>query len=185
MTDMSVKERTNHNRRLTEVHSRKPNPDKRIIAVAYMVENLAQIVPEARQLLAWRRAQATGEPGSPNDVNVSGGDPTSTVEGALLARTQAEADLDDINDTIADIAVMVSDATKMVRRIIGRPEPQPDVHCHGGRGSEWLKLGSLVWGDETCSDKVHARGLCGKHYVAARRYCLAKGLEWADRTPTE
>lgn len=165
---------------------RKPRPDTRTIALARMVENLAVIVAEARHTLRWHGTMADGHPASNGEPTVSGGGGTSSVEAAALARHTIAADLRQIDDDLATITVMVADLTRMAYRIVGRPELDPEnARCSGGRGHRWANAGALEWGDDTCAEKIHGRGLCSKHYMAARRWALAHGLEWADLTPTE
>lgn len=166
---------------------RKPRPDTKVQSLAFMVENLAQLIPEARQVLRWQLQQADGQAGS-NAPSVSGGTTSDPTLSAVESITMSEAQLDQIDDDVATIVIMISDMTTMCRRIVGQaiqPEPELcDSRSRDGALLTWTPGLSLDegngWSDPTCRNVASRGPLCDACSRREQRWRAHRGLTARD-----
>jgi hypothetical protein len=170
-----------------QILRRRPRPDHKIMSLAYMVENLAQLIPEAREVLRWRLAQADGQAGS-SGPSVSGGATSNPTLSAVEACTTTQAELEQLDDDIATIVVMISDMTNMARRIVGQAI-QPEAERCDSRGRDgalltWTPGQPLDdgngWSDPTCENIASRGPLCDTCSRREQRWRAHRGLTARD-----
>lgn len=149
---------------------RSPVVDRRLLAAARLVENLAKAVPEVHRHVDEQLRLLDGFGSGSPEVVVSSSSELTSVERAADERLRLQSWEADIEAACTLIAVAAADALRNCERVLGMRVTPP--RCSGGMGRD----GHLEWGDPAC-DKVRSRGpLCDACAQREYRWRVANGM---------
>lgn len=143
-----------------------------LLATARMIENLADVLPDALETLRARADAVDGYPAGSSGPKVMASSELTPVEAAADARLTASRWIDDLLAGQHLLAVTVSDMLDQAHRALrGQRVEGPKLCDPTGRE------GAIEWADYTCRDAQAKSTLCERCYQRERRWRAARGLK--------